>query len=104
MTTSHHTSDCTKMQNPQNCCRTKVLAFSTHSGIQKVHTQRSGVSVDDELQIMTISMKAIVTPIATWHPFTTAGESSRRCAGYAAGWAAAAASADPAGTDRRPTT
>jgi hypothetical protein len=38
-------------------------------------------------QIMMISMKAMVTPAATWHPFTTAGESSRRSAVYAAvGW------------------
>ena len=51
MTTSHHTWDCTKMQNPRNCCRTKVYAFSTHSGIQKVRTQRSGASVDNDFRL-----------------------------------------------------
>jgi hypothetical protein len=51
MMTSHHTWDCTKMQNPQNCCRTKVLTSSTYSGIQKVHAQRSGVSVDDDFRL-----------------------------------------------------
>jgi hypothetical protein len=51
MTTSHHTWDCIKMQNPQNCSRTKVLAFSAYSGIQKVRTQRSGASVDDDFRL-----------------------------------------------------
>ena len=45
---------------------------------------------------MTISMKAMAMPIATWHPFATAGESSRRYAVYAAGSAGGAVCAAPA--------
>jgi hypothetical protein len=43
MTTSHHTSDCTKMHNPQ-----KPLSYSS---IPKVRFQRCGASVTDDFRL-----------------------------------------------------